>query len=95
MGMIIVVSLVVIHQLNFSRTPLYEIPKLLSASRAKEYCTCYFIFKKEDKHCLEKVLKDYPLFKYKLEENRVTFSNPIATSTAYVRKNRRLGCILK
>lgn len=85
--------LISVHEYKFSQIPLWEVPKGLSAMRAKEFCTCYFLQKKGEKYCLDFVLKGYPLFEYKLDKKkqRVSFINPMAKSSAGVESNR-FGC---
>jgi hypothetical protein len=82
------------YQYIFSVTPLYEVPKLLSNMRAKEFCSCYFLLKNSKDYCLEKVKKSYPLFGVKINESSVEFKNPISSSRAYLR-SKQLGCTLE
>lgn len=61
--------------------------------RAKEFCSCYFLLSNSKPYCLEKVAKGYSLFDYKINKDSITFSNPVATSTAFMR-SKKLGCTL-
>jgi hypothetical protein len=83
------------HQMMFSLTPLKEVPALMSAVRAKEFCSCFFMLEKGREYCLESVKKGYPLFEYEIdEENKsITFRNPIAEGKAIV-LNQKYGCKL-
>ena len=83
------------HQMIFSITPLKEVPALMSAVRAKEFCSCYFMLRKGKKYCLESVKKGYPLFEYLINEEKrsIVFENPVSKAQAIV-KNDKYGCTL-
>lgn len=83
------------HQYKFSVISLSKVPKLLSRMRAKEFCTCYFLLEKGEDYCLKFVLKGYPQFDFALDKvaQKVTFSNPIASTTAQV-VEKQYGCRL-
>lgn len=83
------------HQMAFPITPLKELPALISAVRAKEFCSCYFMLGKGQSYCLESVKKGYPLFEYIIDEEKksVVFKNPLAHSEAIV-LGQKYGCKL-
>ena len=83
------------HEYKFSVIALSKVPKLLSRMRAKEFCTCFFLLEKGEDYCLKAVLKGYPQFKFNLDKNarKVTFENPVASTTAQV-VEKRYGCRL-
>lgn len=92
---VLLITLISFHEYKFSVIPLSKVPKLLSRMRAKEFCTCYFLLEKGEEYCLKSVLKGYPQFKFLLDKNfrKVTFENPIASTTAQV-VEKRYGCRL-
>lgn len=84
------------HQIIFSRTHIKDVPMLMATMRAKEFCSCYFILKQEKDYCIDSVKKGYPLFDYKIDEDkkRVTFKNPIASASAFVIE-MKYGCSIR
>lgn len=84
------------HQMIFSKTHIKEVPMLMATMRAKEFCSCYFILGKGKEYCINSIKKGYPLFDYKIDEdkNSVVFKNPIAQATAFVTEPK-YGCSLK
>ncbi|MGK0366935.1 MAG: hypothetical protein ACI9QD_000066 [Thermoproteota archaeon] len=83
------------HQQKFSITPVWQIPNILTAMRAKEFCSCYFLLKNKKAYCLAKVKKGYPAFGHNVDDKNksVSFTILYATTTSEV-KNPRLGCKL-
>lgn len=88
---------VVGHQIVFSEIPLWQVPKLMSSMRAKEFCTCRFMLKNSTEFCLERVKKGYPLFEYEVDESakEVSFSNYLTVSKARAHENPRYGCSIR
>ena len=84
------------HQIIFSKTHIKEVPMLMSTMRAKEFCSCYFLLHKGKDYCLESVKKGYPLFDYKIDDDKkiVTFKNPMAEASAFVTEVK-YGCSLR
>lgn len=84
------------HYKNFSKVAIWEVPKLLSSMRAKEFCSCHFVLGKDWNECLERVKMGYPLFAYEIDPvgKSASFSILFARATAKV-KSQRLGCSLQ
>lgn len=78
--LLILSAFVIGHEAIFSKTNILEVPELLASSRSKEFCSCFFLLKNKEKSCLNQVLKGYPLFKYKLKKDSVSFTNPFYSS---------------
>lgn len=89
---VIILAATVIKISIFKKTSISEVPSLLASSRSKEFCSCYFLLKNSKEYCLDLVLKGYPLFDFKISDNEVEFSNPIASSTSRVSADKRFGC---
>lgn len=87
---------IILHQWIFPVTSINEIPILLNATRAKEFCTCYFLLQKGEKYCLNRVDYGYPNSEYKVDHKhkKVSFSSFGATRTAQV-KDFKYGCLLQ
>lgn len=99
-GRILIVGLIVgaigFHQLKFSEIPVWKVPKLLSAMRAKEFCSCHFVLNFKRDYCLKKVVKGYPIFDFELDPVKkiVRFENPFAASQARL-GSLKTGCSLQ
>ena len=87
--------LLIAHQFYFSHISLVEFPNLLTAVRAKNYCSCYFVSQLNGDVCYEKVKKAYPAGSFKLDKDlkMVTFSFLWGSSTAKFVSDR-YGCEL-
>jgi hypothetical protein len=86
----------VLHLTTFSETAMWEIPSLLNASRAKEFCSCYFLLGKGHDYCLKRVKHGYPMLGHEVDEEQkmVRFDFLWNSRSATVAKNERLGCKL-
>lgn len=82
-----------LHQIVFSRIHVKDVPLLMSRMRAKEFCSCYFLLHKGKNYCLNSVKKGYPLFDYRIEEEKkeIVFKNPLAKASAHV-VDEKYGC---
>lgn len=81
---------------TFSETPLWEVPSLLNASRAKEFCSCYFLLQKGHDYCLDRVNNGYPMLGYEVNDQQklVRFDFLWSSRSAKVESPARLGCKL-
>jgi hypothetical protein len=91
----IVATIIGLHFTIFSETPMWQIPSLLNASRAKEFCSCHFLLGKGHAYCLKRVNHGYPMLGYEVNEQRrfVRFDFLWNSRTATVVSDR-LGCQL-
>jgi hypothetical protein len=80
----------------FSETPPWELTRVLTAMRAKEYCTCHFLLKKDHDYCLTKISKGYPFIGEQeiSEEKRFVRFAALGYSNTATYVNSRLGCLL-
>lgn len=74
---------------------LFRLPTLINTTRAKMFCSCYFVVGQTKKYCEKHVNKGYPMNPYKINENNksVTFIS-LGSVTAFV-TNERFGCQVK
>lgn len=94
--LLLITSFGVLHLTTFSETPMWEVPSLLNASRAKEFCSCYFLLGKGHDYCLKRVHHGYPMLGYHVDDQlkTVRFDFLWNSRSATVAKNERLGCKL-
>lgn len=90
-------SFAILHLTTFSETAMWEIPSLLNASRAKEFCSCYFLLGKGHDYCLKRVNHGYPMLGYEVSDKQkmVRFDFLWSSRSAIVARPERLGCQLR
>lgn len=93
---VLVVTFFTINSLFFTKISLWEIPSLLNASRAKEFCSCYFMLKKGKEYCWQRVQHGYPVMGYMIDEtNRAVRFDLLWNSRLAMVRDEKFGCELK
>jgi hypothetical protein len=93
---LVILGLSIFSTQFFSQTPLWEMPNILTAMRAKEYCTCHFLIGKDDQYCRKVISKGYPFIgseEINTKEKYVRFTMLGYTNMAKL-INSRTGCLL-
>lgn len=75
---------------------LKAFPYIISSFYSKEFCSCYFVVRKDEEFCHHYARQWVPIsdFRLDLEEKKVTVSGLGKTNTAYFR-DKNLGCVLE
>lgn len=91
-----ILAIFALNSIYFTRISLWEIPTMLNATRAKEFCSCFFILKKGKDYCLDSVLHGYPMGGFMLDEkNKAVRFDLLWNSRLAIVRQDRYGCQLQ
>lgn len=73
---------------------LFRVPSLISITRAKMFCSCYFIVGQTRPYCENFVKKNYPMTSYKIDEETKSITFSLLSDYTVMYKDKYKGCQL-
>ena len=71
-----------------------EFRKAISASYAKDFCSCYFVSKQNSQYCKVMAKQMIPVSSYKIGDDQSVKASALGKKSVAIYRGKRLGCRL-
>ena len=71
-----------------------EFRKAISASYAKDFCSCYFVTKQNKQYCKTMAKQMIPISSFVIKEDNSITAKALGLKSVAIYRNKRLGCRL-